>query len=301
MNRVSYVNGRYLPHRLAGVHVEDRGYQFADGVYEVIAVHQGWLVDEDLHLQRLGRSLAALEMAWPMSEMALRLVLRQMIRRNRIVERGSVYLQVTRGTAPRNHAFPPPQRSTLVLTARRLPPFSYVAARQGVAVITAPDLRWRRRDIKSVSLLPNVLGKQQAVCEGAFEAWLVEDDGTITEGTASNAWIVSAAGELVTRPADWSILNGITRTVVLGEARQMGIPVREGPFSVDDAKAAREAFLTSTTSVVRPVIRIDDTIIGSGDIGPVTDRLLKACIAQLNALAARSSALPPATVGKVPC
>ena len=274
MSRISYVNGRYVPHRDAHVHVEDRGYQFADGVYEVIAVSRGRLIDEEPHLDRLARSLSELRIRWPMSREALRMVMREMVRRNRLGELGSLYLQVTRGVATRNHAFPVRAKPVLIMTAKPLPPFDSQAARRGVRVITLPDLRWRRPDIKSVSLLPNVLAKQQACEAGAYEAWLVDDLGMITEGTASNAWIVNAAGELLTRAADRSILSGITRGVLVRVAHEHRLRLIERPFSVEEAKAATEAFLTSTTSWVKPVVQIDEVPIGTGAVGPLTDRLL---------------------------
>jgi D-alanine transaminase len=183
-------------------------------------------------------------------------------------------VQITRGVAPRSHAVPVAIASSLVVTARPLPPFDREAARKGVAVITIPDIRWKRCDIKSLSLLPNVLGKQQAIEAGVFDAWMVDPDGAITEGTASNAWMVSGAGELVTRQASSAILNGITRRAVLDIAADQGCRLVERPFTVAEAKSAAEAFQTSTTSVVKPVVRIDDTVIGDGDIGPLTERLL---------------------------
>lgn len=274
MSRIAYVNGRYLPHATAGVHVEDRGYQFADAVYEVIAVQVGRFVDEDKHLERLGRSLSETRMAWPVSPGSMRMVMREVVRRNRIYERGLLYIQISRGVAPRNHAFPASTSSALVMTARWLPRLEPAMARQGVSVITTPDLRWSRRDIKSVSLLPNVLAKQQAVERGAFEAWLVDEHGGITEGTASNAWIVTATGQLITRHADSAILNGVTRRMIMEICAGQGITFVERPFSADEAKASREAFLTSTTSLVKPVVRIDEAEIGNGAIGPVTETLL---------------------------
>jgi D-alanine transaminase len=280
MSRIAYVNGRYVPHRDARVHVEDRGYQFADGVYEVIAVNHGRLIDEAPHLERLGRSLAELGMRWPMSRESLRVVMREMIRRNRLAGLGLIYIQVTRGVAPRNHAFPSRARPALVMTARTLPPFDPLAARRGVRVITLADIRWRRPDIKSVSLLPNVLAKQQAVEAGAYEAWMVDDEGMITEGTASNAWIVTKDGELVTRAADRSILSGITRRAVLCLAQEQGLRVVERSFGLEEARAATEAFLTSTTSWVKPVVQIDDLAIGAGAVGPLTGRLLALYIAR---------------------
>lgn len=277
MSRIAYVNGRYLPFHTACVHVEDRGYQFADGVYEVIAIHGGRLVDAEPHLDRLDYSLSEMRMSWPMERGALRVVMAEMLRRNRIAGRGCLYIQATRGVAPRNHAFPAGTRPSLVMTARSLPPINARTARQGVRIITIPDIRWKRPDIKSISLLPNVLGKQQALDAGAFDAWMVDERGFVTEGTASNAWIVSSTGgELVTRQPDRRILNGITRQVVLRIASERGLALVERPFRLDEALAASEGFLTSTTSLVKPVIRIDDHVIGDGGAGPLTCRLIEA-------------------------
>lgn len=263
------------------VHVEDRGNQFADGCYEVIAVRNGRLVDGDLHLDRLGRSLSELRLNWPMSRAALRIVLAEMVTRNRIGGFGIVYLQVSRGVAPRNHAFPRAAKSSLVLTARNLPAPSLARARQGVGVVTVPDLRWRRCDIKSVSLVANVLAKEAAVEAGAFEAWMVDAQGFVTEGSASNAWIVTRDGTLITRAADQAILSGITRAVVLELAQSLQMRCEQRPFSVEEAKMAAEAFLTSTTSLVKPVVAIDATRIGTGSIGPVTERLLEVYFAHI--------------------
>ncbi len=290
MSRIAYVNGRYLPHRHAAVHVEDRGYQFSDGVYEVIATTRGHLIDEEPHLQRLERSLAALQISWPMTPAALRVVLRELIRRNRLTGLGAIYLQITRGTAPRNHLFPAGVAPVLVMTAKPLPAFDVEAARRGVRVITHPDERWRRPDIKSVSLLPNLLAKQKAAEAGAYEAWMVDDSGLITEGTASNAWIVTRDGELVTRRAERAILNGITRCAMLDLARAHGVRLVERAFSVDEAKAAAEAFLTSTTSWLKAVVGIDDAVIGDGRIGPVGDRLLSYYVDRVAAIGASSAA-----------
>jgi len=271
MSRVAYVNGRYVPHREAAVHIEDRGYQFADGIYEVTMVKNGRLVDEHLHLARLARSLKELRIAAPMSEKALKLVTREVIRRNR-VRNGIVYHQITRGVAPRDHPFPAHQESSVVITSRRARPNDHLAA-SGVKVITIPDIRWQRCDIKSVSLLPNILGKQQAKEAGAYEAWQVDETGMITEGTSSNAWIVTGEGEVVTRKADNAILNGTTRLALLDIIRGEGLRFVERPFSVEEAKRAREAFTTSTTSLAMPVVQIDDTVIGNGHPGSFTERL----------------------------
>ncbi len=283
MTRVVYVDGRYVPYAAAHVHVEDRGYQFADGVYEVIAVRNDRFVDADAHLDRLDRSLGELRIAWPVARAALMPILKEVVRRNRAGGCGAVYLQVTRGVAPRAHAFPKAAKSVLVAMARRLPVPSREAMARGVAVITTDDLRWKRADIKSVSLLPNVLGKQAAIEAGADEAWLVDADGRITEGTASNAWIVTPTGEVVTRHLDRAILAGITRQSVLDIAAELGLAVVERPFTVAEAEGAREAFLTSTTSWVKPVVRINGVPVGEGGIGPVSGRLLERYLRHMGA------------------
>ncbi|MGH7034594.1 MAG: D-amino-acid transaminase [Stellaceae bacterium] len=272
MSRDAYVNGRYLPHRAAAVHVEDRGYQFADGCYEVVAIRAGRFVDEELHLRRLHRSLDQLEIAVPMSDAALKTVLAEVARRNGVDE-GFVYLQITRGTAPRNFAFPQGVKPSLVVTARRQRLADPKALASGIKVVTIPDIRWARPDIKSVSLLPNVLGKEQARRVGAYEAWQVDRDGNVTEGTSSNAWIVTEAGEVLTHAADHAILNGVTRLGLIRVIAEAGLRLVERRFSVAEAKAAREALLTSSTNFVLPVVRIDDAVIGSGKPGPLAKRL----------------------------
>lgn len=281
MSRIAYVNGRYIPHQRASVHIEDRGYQFADGVYEVMAVIDGHVVDEEPHLDRLERSLGELHMKSAMARPPLRAVLREVIRRNRIRD-GIVYLQMTRGVARRDHPFPAKGATSLVVTARpaTLPPPETLQA--GVRVITLPDIRWKRCDIKTIALLPNILAKQRAREAGAFEAWLVDEDGFITEGSATNAWIVTKAGTLVTRDANPSILGGVTRLGVLQAAEEEGIPVEQRPFHLKEAKDAAEAFLTSTTSFLLPVLKIDDTVIGGGKPGKVTDQLFHHYLKKLN-------------------
>ena len=274
MFRIAYVNGRYRPHHEAAVHIEDRGYQFADGVYEVCEIRDGRLIDERRHLERLGRSLTALQMAAPMSDRALGAVLRETVARNR-VRNGLVYLQVTRGVARRDHAFPTAQTSpSVVVTAGRLDRGRYDReAAAGVAVISMPENRWGRVDIKSIALLPNVLAKQAAREQGAREAWFVDRDGRVTEGSSSNAWIVTAQGHLVTRPADHGILRGVARTVVFDVARAHGVEVEERAFTIAEAYAAREAFMTAASQIVLPVVRIDGRLIGEGTPGPIASAL----------------------------
>ncbi|HEY5009170.1 MAG TPA: D-amino-acid transaminase [Caulobacteraceae bacterium] len=274
MGRVAYVNGRYQPHGLAVVHIEDRGFQFADGVYEYFAVFDGKLADADGHLQRLWRSLSEIRIRPPMSEAALMIVMRETVRRNRIRD-GSVYLQITRGTAARDHAFPHPSTPpSVVVTAKSL---DYAAANakaaKGVAVVTQADQRWGRCDIKTVGLLPNALAKQAAREAGAEEAWLVDDLGFITEGASTNAWIIDADGSLRTRDTNANILRGITRKTLIDLAAEAGIPVSQRPFTVDDVKAAKEAFMTAASTLVMPVTAIDGHRIGDGKPGPVGKRL----------------------------
>ncbi len=272
MSRVAYVNGRYLPHDAARVHVEDRGYQFADGVYEVIAMVGGRLVDGEPHLDRLERSLRGLDIAMPMTRGPLRVVIDETARRNGVRE-GIVYLQVTRGTAPRNHPFPARVRPAVVATARRMKFPRDPEPLAGAKAITMPDIRWARCDIKSISLLPNVLAKQQAIEDGADEAWMVDDDGYVTEGSATNAWILDREGKVITRPTSNDILGGITRQTLIRLARADGIEVVERPFTVAEARSAREAFFTSTTHFLKPVTQIDDSVIGNGEPGETSRRL----------------------------
>jgi D-alanine transaminase len=275
LSRIAYINGRYVPHRHAHVHVEDRGFQFADAVYEVIAIRRGAFIDADRHLARLARSRGALKLAAPMSDAALKLVLRETARRNGVAD-GIVYLQVSRGAAPRDFAFPAKARPSLVVTARRMRIADPRLIANGVAVITVPDIRWKRPDIKSVALLPNALAKQQAKEAGAYEAWQVDAQGNVTEGTSSNAWIVSSAGEVVTRQADSGILNGVTRMGLLDILAREGLRLVERPFSVAEAKSAREAMLTSATNGVLPVVRIDGAAVGDGRPGPLALKLAAA-------------------------
>jgi D-alanine transaminase len=274
MGRIAYVNGRYQPHGLAVVHIEDRGFQFADGVYEYFAVFDGRLADADGHLERLWRSLSEIRIRPPMSEAALMIVMRETVRRNRIRD-GSVYLQITRGTAPRDHAFPHPTTPPSVVVTAKSVDYAKAGAKaaKGVAVVTRADQRWGRCDIKTVGLLPNALAKQAAREAGAEEAWLVDDLGFITEGASTNAWIVDADGSLRTRDTNANILRGITRKTLIDLAVEAGIPVSQRPFTVDDVKAAREAFMTAASTLVMPVTVIDGQKIGDGNPGPVGMRL----------------------------
>jgi len=272
MSRIAYVDGVYRPHRDAAVHIEDRGYQFADGVYEVIAVRGGKLIDEGLHLVRLRRSLAELRIDGALADAPLKVVLREVIRRNGVVN-GIVYLQITRGIAPRDHAFPKAARPVLTVTARRARPTNPKVAEEGIDVITIPDIRWQRCDIKTIALVGNVLGKQQAREAGAYEAWMVDGKGHVTEGTSTNAWIVIGDNLVVTRPAENAILNGVTRQALIAIIRREGYEFTERAFTVAEAKTAREAFLTSTTSDVTPVVAIDGQPVANGVPGLLSQKL----------------------------
>ena len=272
MPRYAYVNGRYLPHAQAAVHIEDRGYQFADGVYEVVPVYRGALVDEGPHLDRLERSLRELRIAMPVARATLKLISRELMRRNDLTQ-GMLYMQVTRGVAPRDHKFPATARPALVMTTRQTKPHGEALLTQGIKVITVPDIRWQRCDIKSTSLLPNVLAKQEASEAGAYEAWQVDSEGYVTEGTSTNAWIVNAEGKVVTRDVGHAILNGITRITLLKQIREAGLELEERAFTLKEAKAAREAFLTSSTSFVLPIVAIDETPVGNGHPGILCGKL----------------------------
>jgi len=274
MSRIAYVNGLYLPFREAKVHVEDRGYQFADGVYEVCQVRGGRLIDERRHIARLQRSLDELRIPMPISVKALGVVLREVVAKNRLGY-GLVYLQISRGVARRDHAFPTPAVApSVVVTARSLNlKRNEALAVTGIAVISMPDNRWGRVDIKTVGLLPNVLARQAAIDQGARDAWFVDKDGLVMEASSANAWIVTAKGALVTRHADHAILRGITRTVVLDAVNGRGLSIEERAFTLQEAFAAREAFITSATQLVLPVVKIDGRTIGDGKPGPVAAAL----------------------------
>ncbi|MFT7573486.1 MAG: D-alanine transaminase [Paracoccaceae bacterium] len=272
MPRISYVNGRFIRHSHAAVHIEDRGYQFADAIYEVIAIVRGRLIDDQLHFERLERSLREIRMELPFSRAIFRMKVTELLRLNRLLT-GTLYLQVSRGVAPRNHKIPGPMRPSVVMTVQPLREVPAAVVEQGVPVITVPDIRWKRPDIKSVALLPNVLAKDDAVQRNVYEAWQVDADGIVTEGTSTNAWIVKD-GMLITHPAASSILNGVTRLALLKIAADIDIRFDERPFSVSEAYAADEAFLSSTSAFLVPIVKIDDKQIGTGAPGPISTALL---------------------------
>lgn len=272
--RIAYVNGRYLPHALACVHVEDRGLQFGDSIYEVVGCVHGMLRDEDEHLDRLERSLREVRMDMPVPRAALKFILREVVRRNRITN-GLLYLQVTRGAFRRDHPIPAgKQKPTLIVTAKEIPGnLAETRRAKGVTVITRPDERWARCDIKTTQLLPNLLAKTDARAEGAFEAWLVDRDGYVTEGASTTAWIVTREGEIVTRDLSQAILPGVTRRVILEAASQAQLKVIERKFTPAEAKRAKEAFLSAATAAAVPIVAIDGVRIGNGQLGPITQRV----------------------------
>jgi D-alanine transaminase len=274
MSRIAYVNGAYVPLTAATVSILDRGFQFADSIYEVWAVRGGRMFDAVEHLARLKRSLEELRIAAPMSETALMLVIHEVMRRNHVRD-GIVYVQISRGAANRDHVFPAAGvKPTLVITAKNLDRAAIAKrAAEGVNVISAPETRWARRDIKSVNLLPNVLARQAAKEKGAFEAWFVDADGFVTEGTSSTAFIVDADGTLRSRGLSHDLLHGVTRAVLLKLARERQLKVSEAPFTIEEAKAAREAFISAASNPAVPVIAIDGQRVGNGLPGPVAKAL----------------------------
>ena len=286
MGRIAYVNGRFVPHGQAVVHIEDRGYQLADAVYEVWALFGGRLADAQGHFVRLERSLGELRIPMPMSRAALTLVLKETVRRNRVQE-GLIYLQVSRGVARRDHAFPAtPVRPAVVMTVSAVDRVASEArAAKGVGVVTTPENRWGRCDIKTVGLLANALAKQKAREAGAAEAWFVDDLGLVTEGASSNAWIVDGEGRLRTRDTNANILRGVTRNRLIEVIRREGLELDERPFTPAEAIAAREAFITGAGTLVLPVVAVDGKPVGDGRPGPVATRLRRLYIEQAKATA----------------
>lgn len=270
MSRIVHLNGQFLPEEEAKVSIFDRGFVFADGVYEVTAVIGGKFIDYGPHMERLERSLRELDMAWPCTKEELRVVHEDLVKHNGIDE-GRVYMQVTRGVAERDFGYPKDTPTTLMAFTQVGPVTANPKAETGVAAISIPDIRWKRRDIKSIALLPQCMGKEQAVRAGAYEALMVED-GHITEGTSSSAYIVKD-GTVITRPLSNSILPGVTRRTLLRLAAEFQIRIEERLFTLEEVRGADEAFITSASSVVMPVVEIDGHTIGAGKPGPVTKKL----------------------------
>lgn len=277
MPRIAYVNGRYVKHGDAMVHIEDRGYQFADGVYEVCEVRHGVIVDLTRHLDRLNRSLSELRIAWPMTRQALILVIRETLRRNH-VRNGLFYLQVTRGVARRDHIFPPAGTPSSIVVTAKSTDQSVIAMKNanGIKAITLRDNRWDRVDIKSVGLLPNAMARQQAKEAGAQEAIYIDHNGMVKEGAATNVWIVDHDGNLVTRPAEHGILRGITRTTLMDVAAKLDVTIVERFFSVEEMMKAREVFITAATSICFPVVSIDGETIANGHPGSMSQKIREA-------------------------
>ena len=281
MARIAYVNGRYAPLARAAVNIEDRGYQFGDGIYEVFFAYRGRLIDEALHFARLERSRKEIGLVAPMGEAALRVVIRELMRRNR-VETGLVYLQLTRGIARRDHAFPvPPPPPVLSLTVRPKPEPPEELSRWSAGAITLPDQRWGRCDIKSINLLPNVLAREAAKQAGALEAILFDEAGTVTEGATSSVWMVGADNVLRTRALDNHVLPGCTRAALLADVAAEGVDFWEEGFSTEALRGAREIFITSATSFVKPITSLDGMPVGNGAPGLIASRLYARYLARL--------------------
>ncbi|WP_424932175.1 D-amino-acid transaminase [Amaricoccus macauensis] len=278
MSRIVYVNGEYLPEDAAKISVFDRGFLFADAIYEVTSVLDGKLLDFEGHMRRLHRSLGELEMEAPCEDAALEAIHRELMVRNALSE-GLIYLQVTRGAADRDFLYPEGVAPSLVMFTQAKGLRVSPAAERGTKVVSIPDQRWARRDIKTVQLLPSAMGKMAAKKAGADDAWMIED-GFVTEGTSNNAYIVTKDGTIVTRDLSNAILHGITRASVLTFAREAQMKVEERAFTLEEAKGAAEAFFTSASSFVMPVVEIDGQPIGAGVPGPVATRLREIYIAE---------------------
>ena len=274
MPRLAYVNGRYIQQITASVHIEDRGFQFADGVYEVISIRNKRLIDLEMHLDRLNRSLFELDIPRPTSRRVFRGLIKEIIQRNRVTN-GSVYIQITRGVARRDFSYSEDLKPSIIIYSRKTRQDTIATASIGHKVISKPDIRWKRCDIKTVSLLPAVLAKQAAVRAGAAEAWLINEKGMVTEGTSSNAWIVTQNDELITRQIDRAILSGVTRNSVVKLAQELNLVFIERAFSLIEAMQAKEAFCTSSTALIRPIIEINNKKIGKGNVGSITKVLIK--------------------------
>jgi len=278
MSRIVYVNGEYVPDEEAKISIFDRAFLFADGIYEVTAVLDGKLVDYEPHMERLHRSLRELDMAQPVSDAELKEMHLQLMTRNNITE-GLIYMQITRGVAERDFAYPEDAEQTLVAFTQVKELFDPPAAKTGIRIITIPDIRWQRRDIKTTGMLAQAMGKQAAKEAGVNDAWMVED-GYVTEGTSNTAFIVLDENRLITRPLSNAVLPGITRRMILKLAESGAITVEERMFTVDEAKSASEAFLTSASSFVMPIVEIDGAMVGGGQPGPISRKLREMYLAE---------------------
>ncbi|SCA55171.1 D-amino acid aminotransferase [Candidatus Terasakiella magnetica] len=272
MSRYAYVNGSYIHHEEASVHIEDRGFQFGDSIYEVVYLHKGRLIDQDPHLDRMERSLGEIGMEMPMSRAAMKLIIQEMVRKNRL-KTGLVYIQVTRGSSTRDFPFPKTYRPTVVMTARRMPVFDPKKALKAIKVKSVEDIRWGRCDIKTTQLLAAAFSKQIALDDGFDDAWMVDQEGFVTEGTSNNAWIVTKEGKLKTRKADHDILNGITRQCIIRLAKNKGMEISEEAFTIEEALNAKEAFVTSASACLKPVTQINDQTVGNGEVGLISSEI----------------------------
>jgi D-alanine transaminase len=278
MSRIVYVNGEYVPDEEAKISIFDRAFLFADGIYEVTAVLDGKLVEYEPHMERLHRSLRELDMAQPISDAELKEMHLQLMTRNNITE-GLIYMQITRGVAERDFSYPENAKQTLVAFTQLKELLDPPAAKTGIRIITIPDIRWQRRDIKTTGMLAQAMGKQAAKEAGVNDAWMVED-GYVTEGTSNTAFIVVDENRLITRPLSNAVLPGITRRMILKLAESGAITVEERMFTVDEAKSASEAFHTSASSFVMPIVEIDGAMVGGGQPGPVSRKLREMYISE---------------------
>jgi len=271
MNNTTYLNNKFVKHSNAKISIEDRGFLFADSIYELISVFNKKIIDTDQHLNRLRSSLNKVKIKYNFNKKKIKKIINKLIKLNNVIN-GYVYIQITRGVAERKHEFPKKYKPTTIIFTKNLNVDKKIY-KKGVKIITIPDLRWLRRDIKTTSLLPNVLSKQLAVEKNAFESWLI-DNGNITEGSASNAWIIKSSNTIITHPANTKILKGVTRDTVIKILKKNNFNVKEKPFNLIEAKNAKEAFLTSSTLSVLPVVKIDNYNISNGKPGDITKKIM---------------------------
>ena len=271
MKNITYINNKFVKNSNAKISVKDRGFLFADSIYELISVFNKKIVDIDQHLNRLKSSLNKVKIKYNFNKKKIRKIINKLIKLNNVIN-GYIYIQITRGVAERKHEFPKQYKPTTIIFTKNLNVDKKIY-KKGVKIITIPDLRWLRRDIKTTSLLPNVLSKQLAVEKNAFESWLI-DNGNITEGSASNAWIIKSSNTIITHPANTKILKGVTRDTIIKILKKNNFNVIEKPFNLIEAKNAKEAFITSSTLSVLPVVKIDNYNISNGKPGDITKKIM---------------------------
>tara|TARA_B100000029_G_scaffold516680_1_gene632676 strand:- start:15761 stop:16639 length:879 start_codon:yes stop_codon:yes gene_type:complete len=271
MKNLTYLNNKFVEHSKAKISVEDRGFLFSDSIYELISVLNGELIDLKPHLNRLKSSLKKIKINYKVNQLKFQNVIKKLIKNNKIFN-GYVYIQITRGVAERKHEFPLKYKPSVIIFTKNLNINNNIY-KKGIKIITIPDIRWLRRDIKTTSLLANVLSKQMAVEKNAFESWLI-DDGYITEGSASNAWIIKNSNTIITHPSNTKILKGVTRDTVIKILKKNNFKIKERAFNLIEAKNAKEAFLTSSTLSVLPVVKIDNYNISNGKPGDITKKIM---------------------------